>query len=150
MKRLLIRNLDRPDNFEEDYPQIKHAEETAKKMFMWASWLSFMPDHAPDSILDAWDLPVDSAVWIATAESTLGGAASSLSTTLSNCTAAKCTNIFSLRSLRPSRFKLYKPNQRHLFIEPDLIEPVTTFFTGYSELPRYLSASYELTPRLFS
>jgi hypothetical protein len=44
----------------------------------------------------------------------------------------------SLRSSRSSRFKIQKTNQRHLFIEPDLIELVTAFFTGYSDLTRQL------------
>jgi hypothetical protein len=43
-----------------------------------------------------------------------------------------------------------KPNQGHLFIEPDLIESATTFFTGCHDLARYLSAFCELTPMIFS
>jgi hypothetical protein len=42
-----------------------------------------------------------------------------------------------LRSLRSSRFKIQKANQRHLFIEPDLIELVTTLFLENSNLSRY-------------
>jgi hypothetical protein len=34
--------------------------------------------------------------------------------------------------------------------EPDLAELVTTFFTGYQDLTRYLSAFCELTPMFFS
>jgi hypothetical protein len=30
-----------------------------RKYLLWASWLSFLPDHALDSILDARDLPVN-------------------------------------------------------------------------------------------
>jgi hypothetical protein len=33
---------------------------------------------------------------------------------------------------------------------PDLTEIVTTFFTGYPDLTRYLSAFCALTPRFFS
>jgi hypothetical protein len=29
-----------------------------RKYLLWASWLSFLPDHALDSVLDAHDLPV--------------------------------------------------------------------------------------------
>jgi hypothetical protein len=42
-----------------------------------------------------------------------------------------------------------KNDQRHLFIEPDVIELVTTFFTGCSDLTRYLSAFHELTMSFF-
>jgi hypothetical protein len=44
-------------------------------------------------------------------------------------------------------FAVQKTNQRYLFMEPDLIELVTTFFTDYSDRARHLSAFCEFTPR---
>jgi hypothetical protein len=113
-----IQKLDRAGNFEKSYPaklNREDREDRKEDIFLWAPCLSFTPDHALDSILDVWDLPVNLEA---------DGTSAQLETgkQLGPMDGMDHIDSFvfnepkklSLRSLRSLRFKIQKTNQRNL------------------------------------
>ena len=132
------RPFSRPFNLIPDLTQLvttlktepRRPRRPRRKYFLWTSWLSFLPDHALDSILNARDFPVKEEADGTSAQLEIGKQLGSMdgmdrinsfvfdeyafinqeigpisTITLSNCPAAEGANIFFLCGLRGSIYK---------------------------------------------